>query len=187
MRRERARLVAPILGPAFFPTAPDVIFRRRLTPPVNVDPLDVERRTPPGITDALRLAGEGRPWSLPPWVYPPFDARGIAEPRVRTPQVIAAGASITVEWGLIPNGKIGVVDRMGISTTSFADTRITTRINANPVDPYPGIVGEIGSLAQPQKLPAPIIVPAGAVFDVLIENTGAAALSAIVVTLGWWY
>ncbi len=179
----------PLLGPAFPPTAPDVRFRRRITPPAHPDPAAADR-PPAGAADYQIVQGlraADRMAALPPWLYPPFNARGVLLPLNFIPAVLAAGGTTFVTWPAIPNGKTGVVAAIGLSTTDFSITRLTTMLNRNPVDPYAGIIGNVGALAEPQPLPSPVIVPAGAVFEVQIENTGAVAITVAVVTKGWWY
>lgn len=175
----------PLLGPVFAPTSPDVARQRRLSRPAQADP-SLRELARPGTSDAQAIQGL-EPIMLPPWLYPPFNARGVLLPLSHVPAVLAPAASTFVTWPAIPNGKFGVVYAMGLSTTSFPDTRITTMINRNPVDPYAGVVGAIGTLDEPQPLPAPIIVPASAVFEVQITNTGAGAITVAVITKGWWY
>lgn len=126
-------------------------------------------------------------YARPPWIDPPLGSFPVVVPINRNPTAIAAGGSITVAWPQIPQGKIGVVRRIGSQTSDSTNTRITTRINGNPVAPYNQVIGQIGTPAALEEIPSPIIVPAGQTFDMLIENLSAAAITATAIAEGWWY
>jgi hypothetical protein len=159
--------------PLFYPvperyTPPDVVLRPRISPPVKVSP-------------------EVAPFPLPPWLFPPALNFPVDLPVSRVPVLVPAAGSLIVTWPAIPQGATGVCRRIGLSTSDFANTRITTRINANPVPPFGGIVGAIGPLESLIDLTAPVIIRSGDVFSVLLENIGLAGITMMVRTTGWWY
>jgi hypothetical protein len=127
------------------------------------------------------------PVVFPPWLFPPFGAFALDFPLNRLPVAIAAGASLSIPVPLVPDGRTGIIQALGLTTDVVADTRVTTRINLQPVAPILGIIGALGPLDNPTKFAAPIIIANAAVFDVLIENTGAGIINAMVRVLGWWY
>ncbi len=157
-----------------WPTPPDVPLRARLSPAV-----------PPAEAEGRR--GE-EPITLPPWLYPPFVSQPIDEPQNRIPAAIAAGGTYTIQWAVIPLGRTGICDRIGMSISVSADqVRITTRINNNPVPPLAGVIGAIGTLLEPVKLSAPIIIRAGERFSLTLENLSVGAIDLAARTLGWSY
>lgn len=157
-----------------WPTPPDVIGRRRISPPVPVS------------SDEGRQ-GQAPPVIQPPWIYPPFLHFPVDLPQNRIPTAVAAGSSIIVAWPQIPQGATGVCRRVGISTSAAADTRVTTLINRSPVPPLGGVIGAIGTLENPTELAGPVIIRAGEEFALLIENVGAVAVNLAGRTLGWWW
>ncbi len=167
-RRRDPRLLPAPLGW----TPADVIGRRNLS------------RVVPVLREEGRRTAEG-PAYLPPWIYPPFVHFPVDEPQNRIPTVIAIANSLIITWKVIPQGATGVVRRIGISTADAANTRITTRINGNPVPPFGGIIGAIGSLENPTELPGPVIVRAGEEFSLLLENVGVVNIAMAARTMGW--
>lgn len=158
----------------------DVAVRPRLSPVYDIS------------RGAATMGGYGdepapEPLVFPPWLFPPFGAFPLDFPLNRLPVAIAAGATLSVLLPAVPDGRTGILNALGLTTSIVADTRVTLRINQQPTPPILGIVGALGSLDDPTKFPAPVIIAPAAVADVLIENTGAAAITAMVRVLGWWY
>lgn len=161
--------------PLFYPvpdwsTPPDVRLRRRISPPV-------------------RVAGEAAPTAigLPPWLFPPALNFPVDLPVNRTPIAVPAAGSLIVTWPAIPQGATGVCRRIGLSSSDFANTQLTTRINGNPVPPFGGLIGVVGPLEAMIDLTAPVIIRSGDVFSVLLVNLGGAVVTMMVRTTGWWY
>lgn len=170
----------PLLPYPEWDTPPDVIVRPRLTP-IGEGAQGAEGAPPPG------MPGAGPPLTLPPWLFPPANSFAFDQPSNRMPVVIPAGGSLVVTLPRVPLGSTGVVSRIGISTTSAADTRITTRINTNPVPPWGNVFGAVSALEDPTDLPAPILLRGSDEFSVLMENVGAVAVNMAARILGWWY
>jgi hypothetical protein len=169
--------------PTFTPTMPDVMGRRNLTPPAQ--PITTPQ---PGGTPAGAAGGLSGPVPiiLPVHLYPPVGAFAVDLPINRVPAVLAAGATITLEWPQVPVTRIGIVRRAGLSTTDAANTQVIFLINRAPVPPGP-FIGAIGDLVNPPELAAPIIVPGGQVFGVQITNLSAVAITVVSRTMGWLY
>jgi len=164
--------------PLFYPfpkwsTPPDVILRPRISPPVPISPAEGQ--------------SQAQPVPLPPWLFPPALNFPVDLPANRVPVLVPAAGSLIVTWPEIPQGATGVCRRIGTSTSDFANTRITTRINANPVPPFGGFVGAVGPLEALIDLAGPIIIRSGDTFSVLLENIGGAGITMMVRTTGWWY
>ncbi len=107
----------------------------------------------------------------------PLDTTGV---------VILAGSTTTmVTWPIVPLGMLGVVRKIGWTTTNFATTRFTTLVNGAPVQPYPGRIGPVGSLEIPQD--TQIILQPGDVFSVVALNTGGVGVTVQVRTWGWFW
>lgn len=124
---------------------------------------------------------------LPNRHFSPERAFPIDLPVNRAPVVIPAGGSLTLTWPIIAPGSIGIVKRMGLSSTDFANTRTTTLVNNFSVPPIQQIIGVIGDVTNPPDLATPIILHGNDTFSVLVENIGGAPISVIVRTLGWVY
>ncbi len=124
---------------------------------------------------------------LPPWLFPPFGAFPLDQPQNVLATNIAVGGTLVVALPTIPNGMVGIVDRLGFTTSDTANTSVTTRINQNPVPPYGSRIGGLETLLNPAKLPAPIEIPVNSIFDVLVTNLGAAIIQVTVRIMGWWY
>lgn len=155
---------------------------RKLPPDVRRKPW---QRTPlPGSAGPAGGGAQQYP-EYPPWLYPPATAYHIDLPLNRIPVAIAAGGSVVVEWPALPQGTFGVVRNIGVSSSSAADTRITTRQNTAPVQPYPGIVGAIGELEEPKEIV--LLLKAGDLFSLLVENIGLVGITVAVRTIGWWW
>jgi hypothetical protein len=162
-------------------------------------PADVRRK--PYQLDPLPLgdsapAGGGWPLgppsrevdALPGHLYRPRGAFVIDLPLNRIPQTILAGASAVLAlWPKVPQGQLGVVDKLGFVVTAgtLADAKLYTLKNGAPVNPYTGTVGSLGTLEVPQ--PCGIELDAGDVFSVLVVNTGANPLDVAVRSVGWFY
>ncbi len=179
--------------------------RWRYSPQVYVNPGQVrevleDRKLPPDVRRKAwqypPLPGAGGPiqpggapagQEYPPHLFPPANAYHIHLPLNTTPQAIPVGGSlVSAIWPAIPLGAWAVVRELGMSTSSFIDTRLTTRVNLAPVQPYPGVVGPVGELEEPHEIG--IILKPGDVFSVLVENLGVAAITVAVRTYGWlWY
>jgi hypothetical protein len=107
----------------------------------------------------------------------PLDTTGV---------VILGGAqAVMVAWPIVPLGMLGVVRKIGWTTTNFLTTRFTTLVNGAPVQPYPGRIGPVGTLEAPQD--TQIILQAGDVFSVVALNTGVPAVTVQVRTWGWFW
>lgn len=124
---------------------------------------------------------------LPPWLWPPFGAFILDLPQNVTPVSVAVGGTLTVSLPAIPNGMLGIVDRLGFSTSDTVNTSVTTRINQNPVPPYGSRIGGLEPIINPAKLAAPIEIPVNSIFDVFVTNLGAAIITVAVRIMGWWY
>ena len=126
--------------------------------------------------------------ALPGHLYRPHGAYPWDLPLNRIPQTLAAGASvIATTWPKVPQGQLGVVHKLAFAVTSgnLSDAKLTTLLNSGPVQPYPGVVGAIGSLENPQE--CFIELAANDVFSVVVFNIGAAPLDFAVRTVGWFY
>lgn len=157
---------------------PDVLLRNTISPPISL----VQTAATVGVDPKTQQY-----YARPPWIDPPLGSFPVSIPVNRNPTSIPAGGSVTFTWPQIPQGKLGVVRRMGSQTSDSTNTRITTRINGIPVAPYTQLIGTIGTPSALEEIPSPIIVPAGQTFDVLVENLSAAAITAVVISQGWWY
>lgn len=157
---------------------------RRLPPDVRRKPWQYTPVLPAG---APGQAGMPVGHLLPPHIYPPAHSYQIHLPLDTTPVSIPAGGSaVLVAWPQVPQGAYGVVRHMGLTSSSFTDTRTTTRINLSPVQPYPGVVGALGEIEEPHTIL--VILKPGDVFSVLVENLSlVAAITAAVRTYGWWW
>lgn len=124
-----------------------------------------------------------------PRVFPPLAGliRRLDLPIFRIPQAIPAGASLTVTWDVVPQNALGIVTRIGTQTSEAADTRITTRINGFPVEPFIQIFGTVGVLDDPTLLAAPIDLNPGDVFSLVMENIGMAPRNMAARTMGYFY
>jgi hypothetical protein len=156
---------------------PAVVDRRRfLSPPVSVAPVEGQR------------TGTGPPVFFPPWLYPPFGVRPIDEPQNLSGSVIAPAASAVFAWPTVAAGHVGVVARIGVTSSDFSTTTVfQTRANANPIPPWSARTGNVGPIFEPPPLAAPILLAPGQTFDVFVTNNGAVAITVAVRILGWWY
>lgn len=154
----------------------DVALRRWLSRPVMVAPVE-------GLPTATTP-----PLTFPPWLFAPFGVRPVDEPQSLVPAAIAPGGSASFAWPVVPPGRIGVVDRIGVSSSDFtALTVFQTRSNAQPIAPWGARTGNPGTLQDPVKLAAPIILSPGQIFDIFVTNNGVGAITVAVRMLGWWY
>lgn len=171
-----ARWIIPgeeCLPPGEYPI--DVLLRPMLSRPVAVAPVE---GLPPGSV----------PLTLPPWLYPPFGVRPVDEPQSLVPAVIAPAGTAVFAWPIVPPGRVGVIDRIGVSSTDFSATTVfQTRTNAQPCPPWGARTGNPGQIFEPPKLAAPVTLSPGQLFDVFVTNGGAGAISVAVRILGWWY
>ncbi len=134
------------------------------------------------------------PWGraeYPPWYYPPIDAYILDLPLNRLPFAVPIGGSAALAiWPRVPMGLLGVVRKIGVIASpvapdTLANLLITTRKNLAPVQPFPGVTGAIGTIEAPQD--TQIVLAAGDVFDVFVQNSGANAMPVSVRTYGWWW
>lgn len=175
--------------------------RWRYQPQVYVNPGQVreileDRRLPPDVRrktwqePPLPGGGPIQP-GVPvahekPHLDAPANAYHIHLPLNTTPVAIAAGGSAVLAlWPQVPLGAWGVVRELGMSSSAFADTRLTTRVNLAPVQPYPGVIGVVGELEEPHQIV--ILLKPGDEFSVLVENLGLAAITVGLRTYGWWW
>ena len=157
---------------------------RKLPPDVRRKPWQ-EHPLPGSGGPTAGGAAAGQYPEYPPWLFPPATAYHIDLPLTRTPTAVAAGGSLEIEWPALPQGTFGVVRNIGVSTSVVADTRVTTRQNQAPVQPYPGVIGAIGELEEPKEIV--LLLKSGDLFSVLVENIGAAGITVAVRTIGWWW
>ena len=131
------------------------------------------------VTSALAAGGGFVGTAAPP------GAEAIDLPVDRTPQTVAAGGQLLVVWPAMGAAEAGAVTALGVSTTDVATTEMTTRIDGIQAGPFNNTIGAAGTLDAPTPLAAPIILGAGQVFSVLLENTSALPQDMSVRTLGW--
>ena len=151
----------------------DVYYRPRLSP---INP---------------QIAAEGKaaqqymprpPWLDPPALHFPFDV-----PQNRSLVSVPAAGSLLITLAPVPEGMTGTIRRIGVSSTDFANTRTTTRINATPIPPLAGIIGTVWDFNNPPELPGVVLVRAGDIFNLLIENLGGVAILIGARFAGWWW
>jgi hypothetical protein len=159
-------------------------------------PRDV-RRKPFHTAGERRLLDNGAPVSLadagqvrdfPAHLYPPRAAFMLDLPLNRIPFAVGAGLSLAFSiWPRVPQGQVGVVRKLAVVLTAglLTNLRVTTRVNGAPVQPFPGVVGAIGTLENPQE--TLIALAAGDVFDVLCTETGGVGVTVAVRSQGWFY
>lgn len=149
------------------------------------------RLSRPGAGAGRTTAAEGQaeqaymarpPWLDPPALHFPFDV-----PQNRIPVVVPAAGSLVIVLAPIPQGMTGTVRRIGVSSSDFANTRVTTRINTTPVPPLAGIVGTVWDFNNPPELPGVILLRAGDQFNLLIENLGGVGVTIGARFAGWWW
>jgi len=124
---------------------------------------------------------------LPPWLFPPFGATPLDEPQDRRPVNVAAAGTLIITIPSTPAGRIGIIRKLGLSSSDMTNTRVTTRSDNDPVYPYPGTRGVIGTLETPFDLAAPIIILPGHAFSVTVDNVGAVAITVAMRLVGWFY
>jgi len=135
----------------------------------------------------LDPAGAPTDVELPPRHFAPERAFPVDLPVSRVPVAIPAGGSLVLEWPIITPGTTGIVKRIGVSSTDFSNTRISTRVNNTPVPPYMQIIGVVGPPESPIELNPPIILKGADTFSLLVENLGGAPITVVVRTTGWLY
>lgn len=135
-------------------------------------------------------AGPGARASLysryPPHQFPPFDATLYDLPNFRIPFVLIAGAAVAlVTWARVPLGQRGVIRKVGgvVTAGNLADVTWSTRVNGSPVLPFLAVVGAFGTLEAPQDIQ--VLLAAGDVFTLFVQNTGALPCSVACRTMGW--
>jgi hypothetical protein len=169
-------LIAPeeCLPPGELPA--DVAMRPWLSDPVHVAPVE-------GLP-----VGTAPPLFFPPWLYPPFGVRPVDEPQVISGVIVAAAGTASFAFPVVPPGRIGVVDRIGVDSSDFGALVVfQTRLNATPIPPWSARSGNSGTIFDPPKLAAPICIPPGQVFDVFVTNGSAGNVTLRVRILGWMY
>jgi hypothetical protein len=152
-------------------------------------PTDVRARpmpfsSVPDAGDAAAIQEFMRSW--PPHYFAPFGSQPIDEPANIIPVALGGGASMSITLPVVSNNKVAVLWAFGLQTSDTAVTRVTSQVNAVPVAPFARRIGAIGTLESPTRLLAPIIVPMGGVFTLLIENTGVPAITVAARFQGWW-
>lgn len=152
-------------------------------------PADVRARPMPfpsiaDLSDPLAIASMMQGW--PPHYFAPFGAQPIDEPANIIPAALGAGASVSVALPIVSNNKVAVLWAFGLQTSDTTVTRVTSQVNGVPVAPFARRVGAIGTLETPTRLLAPILVPMGGVFTLLIENTGGVGITVAARFQGWW-
>lgn len=165
-----------------YPTPPDVLVRPRLSA-VS----ESVRYSEGGAGASAAMPVAPPPVTLPPWLWPPFAAYPIDAPANRLPVTVAPAGSLIVSIDTPPPGQLTAIWAVGFSTTDAAATRLTVRINRQPVPPLTGILGAIGDLVRPTRLVAPILVPPSQELDVLVENIGLFAADVAVRCQGYRY
>jgi hypothetical protein len=134
----------------------------------------------------LSLGAQGPSSPFPPYQIPPQGAYLQDLPLDTTGVVVLGGAQATIAvWPVVPLGMLGVVRKIGWTTTNFLTTRFTTLVNGAPVQPYPGRIGPVGTLEVPQD--TQIILQPWDIFSVVALNTGAPAVTVQVRTWGWFW
>lgn len=114
------------------------------------------------VTTAL-AAGGGLPGGSPP-----PGATAIDFPIDRTPQTVAGGATLTITLPAVTNA--GMITGLGVNTTDIVNTRITTFVNGVQTGPLNQAIGAVGTMDAPTIFGAPIVLQAGDVFSVELEN-----------------
>lgn len=146
-------------------------------------PNTVGYRVPTMVAVTTALAAGGGLF-LGVGIAPP-GAVPIDQPVDVTPQSVAGGGQLLVTWPAMGAAEAGIVTTLGVDTADVANTRITTRVNGVAVPPYILHIGAIGTLQQPTPLPAPISLPALAVFSVLMENLSGVPVLMAARAQGW--
>jgi hypothetical protein len=133
--------------------------------------------------DRLRLEGFG----TDPRVFPPALAEMYDRPADRRIVAVAAGGSFLVTLPAIPQSAVGIVRRVGVTTSDPANTVINGEVNGVPVAPLVAVQGAIGSLENPTEIP-PIDLRANDTFVLRVTNNAAGATSIAARVIGWaWY
>lgn len=135
----------------------------------------------------VSLADAGQVRDLPAHLYPPRAAFMLDYPLNRIPFILGAGLSLAFSiWPAVPQGQVGVVRKVAVVVTAglLSDLTVISRVNGSPVPPFPGVVGAIGTLENPQE--TLIALGAGDVFDLLL-TAGAGGVTVAVRTQGWFY
>lgn len=123
-----------------------------------------------------------------PHLEPPPGSEHQDLPANRLPVAIPAGGSaVLVAWPAVRQKALGVVRRFGIVVTAgaLADLRYSFRKNGRLFGYFEQMRGSAGTLEQPQEVL--VELAPGDVFDVLAENTGAAAISVAARGTGWFW
>jgi len=107
----------------------------------------------------------------------PLDTTGVA--------ILGGAQAVMALWPIVPLGMLGVVRKIGWTTSNFLTKRFTTLVNGAPVQPYPGRIGPVGTLEAPQD--TQIILQPADVFSVVALNTGVPAVTVQVRTWGWFW
>src|SRR5256885_446156 len=69
---------------------------------------------------------------LPPWLFPPFGATPLDEPQDRRPVHVAAAGKRIGTIPSTPAGRIGIIRKLGLSSSDMTNTRVTTRSDNDP-------------------------------------------------------
>jgi len=139
-----------------------------------------------GVPVSLADAGQVR--DLPAHLYPPRAAFMLDLPLNRIPFILGAGLSLPFSiWPRVPQGQVGVVRKLAVVLTAglLTNLLVSTRVNGAPVQPFPGVVGAVGTLENPQE--TLIALAAGDVFDMLLTETGGVGVTVAVRSQGWFY
>jgi hypothetical protein len=137
---------------------------------------------------AVASAAAGTVSNFPAHLYPPRNAFMLDLPLNRIPFILGAGVSLAFSvWPRVPQGQVGVVRKLAVVLTAglLGNLRVTTRVNGAPVQPFPGVVGAVGTLEAPQEIL--VALAAGDVFDVLCTETGGVGVTVAVRSVGWFY
>jgi hypothetical protein len=118
------------------------------------------------VTAALAQGGVDL-GSSPPAGAPPFDELFF---NVNVPAGTGVAFAIPAPAAL----HTSFVTTLGLDTADAVNTRFSSRINGAVVPPYNQETASPGPTAAPFTLPTPIVVPAGAVFDLFVENVSGA-------------
>ena len=117
---------------------------------------------------------------------PPPGAFLLDLPLDMTAVAVGIGATSTiVTWPQVAFGMLGVVRKIGWASSQPATTRWTTLVNGAPVQPYPGRIGPVGALEDPQD--TQILLQPGDVFSVVALNNAGVIANVQVRTYGWFW
>jgi hypothetical protein len=131
---------------------------------------------------------------LPPWIYPPSEF----EPIETGPQYIslpAIGATVTIAQVQIPTGHNGIITGVANNFVGGGWTEGTgsvtwqiARDNA-PVDGYSGVLGSLGSPANPTRLPSGFRVFENQIITFTVTNVSIVVAGQLIGArlMGWYY